>query len=92
MKGVNGEVDRIFSEFSHILRQELSHLNTEAQNRFLADLRVLTEEHEKIGNSPREVTETMLFNAKRLNETTGDGFFCDLQILHLTEGISLYCL
>ncbi len=92
MKGVNGEVDRIFSEFSQILRQELPHLNTEAQNRVLADLRVLTEEHEKLGNSPIEITETMLFNAQRLNQTTGDGFFCDLQILHLADKISLYCL
>ncbi|MDD3573562.1 MAG: MBL fold metallo-hydrolase, partial [Methanospirillum sp.] len=43
------------------------------------------------GKEYQDVLEQILLNGKRLKETTGSGFFSDVQKISLTDDLTLYC-
>lgn len=43
------------------------------------------------GKEYQDVLEQILLNGKRLKETTGQGFYSDVQIFSLAEHLTLYC-
>lgn len=43
------------------------------------------------GKEYQDVLEQILLNGKRLKETTGDGFYADVQMIDVTDSITLFC-
>ena len=58
----------------------------------LGDINHIAQELSKLGQDPRTVFENILHNGNILKETTGAGFYVDIQEIALTEGMTLYCL
>ncbi|MGV8110062.1 MBL fold metallo-hydrolase [Methanospirillum sp.] len=51
----------------------------------------LAQQLTEYGKEYQDVLEQILLNGKRLKETTGDGFYADVQKISISDTVTLYC-
>ncbi|HUU75874.1 MAG TPA: MBL fold metallo-hydrolase [Methanoregulaceae archaeon] len=76
--------------------QEIRRLVGDSEDKFLlsllGDVNHIAQELSKLGQDPKEVFENILLTGNTLRETTGLGFYVDIQEVALTKNLTLYCL
>ena len=57
----------------------------------LQDVNHIVQELNSLGQDPREVFESILRTGRTLKNTTGDGFYADVQRIGLTDDVEVFC-
>lgn len=57
----------------------------------LQDVNHIVQELNSLGQDPREVFESILRTGRTLKNTTGDGFYADVQCIGLTDDVEVFC-
>jgi glyoxylase-like metal-dependent hydrolase (beta-lactamase superfamily II) len=75
--------------------QEIRELIGESENTFLlsflADTNHIAQELMNRGNNPRQVFDSVLLTGRTMRATTGKNFYADVQKIHLTPQVDLFC-
>ncbi len=57
----------------------------------LQDVNHIVQELNSLGQDPREVFESILLTGRTLRDTTGDGFYADVQRISLADDVEVFC-
>ncbi len=80
-----------YLKFAQKLREILGEAEDEFLLRLLHDINHIVQELSNLKQDPEEVFRSILATGQMLKETTGDGFFADVQRLEIAPELVLYC-
>lgn len=90
--GKNLDDTVFYLRFAHEIRKIVGDSEEEFLLSLLGDINHVAQELSKLGQDPHVVFENILLNGNILRETTGPGFYVDMQEIALTDAMTLYCL
>jgi len=80
-----------YVRFAQSMRDMIGEAEDEFLLSLLADVNHIAQELNSLGKNPRQVFDCILLTGRTLRQTTGDGFYADVQRFRVTEEIELYC-
>lgn len=90
--GKNLDDTVFYLRFAQEIRRIVGDSEEEFLLSLLGDINHIAQELSKLGQDPTTVFEQILHNGDILKETTGPGFYVDIQEIPVADGMMLYCL
>ncbi|HIE32905.1 MAG TPA: MBL fold metallo-hydrolase [Thermodesulfobacteriaceae bacterium] len=80
-----------YLKFAQRLRELIGEAEDEFLMRLLHDINHIVQELTNLKQDPQEVFRCILATGQKLKETTGVGFYADVQHFEVTDGVRLFC-
>lgn len=77
--------------FAQKLREIIGDTEDNFLIKLLGDVNHIVQELTRLGEDPKKVFESILLTGNTLKETSGDGFYADIQKIDLNSNAQLYC-
>jgi glyoxylase-like metal-dependent hydrolase (beta-lactamase superfamily II)/ACT domain-containing protein len=77
--------------FAQKLREILGTAADEFLMKLLKDINHIVQELTRIGEEPRGVFDSVLLTGKTLKNSTGEAFYANVQRIHLSDDVELFC-
>jgi glyoxylase-like metal-dependent hydrolase (beta-lactamase superfamily II) len=80
-----------YIRFAQELRQIIGEQEDQFLMKLLSDINHIVQELTNLDMEPKSVFESVLETGRTLKATTGPGFYADVQVVQMTEEVSLFC-
>ena len=77
--------------FAQKLREILGNTEDDFLIKLLGDINHIVQELTRLGEDPKRVFESILLTGNILKDTSGNGFYADIQKIELNNNVQLYC-
>jgi len=77
--------------FAQKLREIIGNTEDDFLIKLLGDVNHIVQELTRLGEDPKHVFESILLTGNTLKDTSGDGFYADIQKVDLNQDTQLYC-
>ncbi len=77
--------------FAQKLREIIGNTEDDFLIKLLGDVNHIVQELTRLGEDPKRVFESILLTGNTLKDTSGDGFYADIQKIDLNQNTQLYC-